>query len=62
MAKQKKRPEETDLDQLKHLAHVFLELDIASTKFSPVVVKHLFMQRIPILPLSKKMCSMLFKN
>ena len=42
MAKQKKRPEETDLDQLKHLAHVFLELDITPTKFSPVVVKHPF--------------------
>lgn len=42
MTKQKKRPEETDLDQLKHLAHVFLELDIIPTKFSPVVVKHPF--------------------
>ena len=42
MAKQKKRPEETNLDQLKHLAHVFLELDIIPTKFSPVVVKHPF--------------------
>lgn len=28
MAKQRKRPEETDLDRLKHLACVFLELDI----------------------------------
>lgn len=42
MTKQKKRPEETNLDQLKHLAHVFLELDIIPTKFSPVVVKHPF--------------------
>lgn len=42
MAKQKKRPEETKLDQLKYLAYVFLELDIIPTKFSPVVVKHPF--------------------
>ena len=42
MAKLKKRPEQTDLDQLKHLAYVFLELDITPTKFSPVVVKHPF--------------------
>ena len=42
MAKQRKRPEETDLDQLKHLAAVFLELDIVPTKLSPVVVKHPF--------------------
>lgn len=32
MAKQRKRPEETGLDQLKHLAGVFLELDIVPTK------------------------------
>lgn len=42
MAKQKNRPEKTDLDQLKHLAHMFLELDITPTKFSPVVAKHPF--------------------
>lgn len=42
MAKQRKRPEETDLDHLKHLAGVFLELDIVPTKLSPVVVKHPF--------------------
>lgn len=42
MVKQRKRPEETDLDQLKHLAAVFLELDIVPTMLSPVVVKHPF--------------------
>ena len=57
MVKQRKRPEETDLDQLKHLAAVFLELDIVPTMLSPVVVKHPFMParrnwRRPSMPMS----------
>lgn len=33
---------ETDLERLKHLAHLLLGRDITSTKFSPLVVSHPF--------------------
>ncbi len=42
MASKRTRPTETDLKKLKALSHSLLELDIQTTKMSPLVVKHLF--------------------
>ncbi len=42
MASKRSRPAETNLKKLKALSHSLLELDIQSTKMSPLVVKHSF--------------------
>ncbi len=42
MASKRNRPAETDLKKLKALSRSLLELDIQTTKMSPLVVKHPF--------------------
>ncbi len=42
MASKRSRPAETNLKKLKALSHTLLEMDIQSTKMSPLVVKHPF--------------------